>query len=145
LAIDLTQPDAAPKEYAYPIHNLDSIAPNGNGVTELVWWNDQQLLVLERTYFRSLNKNSIRIYGVDLSSATNVHEQSLCSFSQETKVLAPKLLFDFDWAIAAGELERVDNVEGMILSPDRKFLYLVSDNNFNKRQQTQVLRLRVGE
>ena len=136
--IDL-ETNQAIKEYGYPIHSLDHIAKNDNGVSEIEFWNKDTLLVVERTYFRSLNKNGVRIFMVDMKGASDISEISTCAIDSTHQLLDPQLIFDFENPIEAGALERVDNVEGMTLSHDRKNLILVTDNNFRGSQQSQII------
>jgi len=101
-------------------------------------------LVLERTYFKSLNKNSIKLFLVDLKKATDISQKSVCDLKPKTRLLLPRLLFDFEDPIKRGLLDRVDNVEGMTLSHDRKHLILVTDNNFRSSQETQIIVLAIN-
>ncbi|MEN0006236.1 MAG: esterase-like activity of phytase family protein, partial [Bacteroidota bacterium] len=111
LEYDLKIAEVVQKEYAYPLHRWTNIGENENGVTEILHWKNQQLLILERTYSSEQNKNYIRLFGVDLAKVTNVMKMSLCALPEEAKVLVPQLLFDFEVPIKAGQLARVDNAE----------------------------------
>ena len=95
------------------------LAPEGvfevmRGVSELLYWNADHLLVLERSV--RLNKSKAIVIGAEL-------------FSVNLKDLKKKKLFTFDGDLAA-------NWEGMSWGPDlsdgRKLLILVSDNNFER-------------
>lgn len=132
-------------EYAYPLANLDSLGEGGNGITELVYWKDQKLLVMERAYFPHLGRNSVRIYLVDLASAKNVGQENICKNLDRSWLLEPQLLWNADDDIKSGKLKRIDNMEGMCWGSSKSELWLVSDNNFNTRQQTQIIRLKVQE
>ena len=61
-----------------PLENLDSIAPNDNGISEIAHWKDSYYFVMERAYFSRLRKTSVRIYLVDLSSADDIKNQKMC-------------------------------------------------------------------
>ena len=129
----------------YESAGLDSLGEGGNGITELVYWKDQKLLVLERAYFPHLGRNSVRIYLVDLASAKNVGQENICKNLDRSWLLEPELLWNADDDIKSGKLKRIDNMEGMCWGSSKSELWLVSDNNFNTRQQTQIIRLKVQE
>ncbi len=143
LEINVDNPDQQAIEYGYPIQNLNHIAKNKNGISDIEYWSQDTLLILERTYFRSLNKNGVKIFLVDLKNASNISDIAVCDLNPTQLLLQPQLLFDFDHPIQSKKLEKVDNVEGMTLSHDRKNLVLVTDNNFRSSQQTQIIVLDV--
>jgi hypothetical protein len=91
------------------------------GVTELLYWKKDYLLVLER-WVRMSDSKAV-VLGAEL-------------FSVNTENLKKKKLFSFDGDLAG-------NWEGMTWGPDlsdgRKLLILVSDNNFVKSTPTQFL------
>ena len=143
--LELDVEGKAVAEYAYPLLNLAEKGLNGNGLTELLHWKEDLFLVLERAYFPILKKNSIRIYLIDLAKADNVQDLNICELTEQTQILQPVLLFDFDTAIQAGQLKRVDNAEGMCWSHDKSKLIIVTDNNFNTKQETQFIQLSFKE
>lgn len=107
-------------------------APEGvleimRGVSEILYWKKDHLLILER-WVRLSPKKAI-VIGAEL-------------FSVNTRSLKKKKLFTFDGELAA-------NWEGLSwgenLSDGRKLLILVSDNNFEKLTPTQYLFLAFKE
>ena len=84
------------------------------------------------------------IFLVDLKKATDLSKKSICDLKPKTRLLLPRLLFDFEDPIKQGLLNKIDNVEGMTLSHDRKHLILVTDNNFRSSQETQIIVLAIN-
>ncbi|MBT8137942.1 MAG: esterase-like activity of phytase family protein [Gammaproteobacteria bacterium] len=113
-----------------------------NGLVELLAIDDRQLIALERSFSRSRG-NRIRLFLTDTDSAVDV--AGLKSIAgHDIRTMPKQLLLDLD------ELGvRLDNIEGMSLGaplPDgSRTLILVSDNNFNQLQLTQVLAFRLVE
>ena len=127
--------------YEYPIDRCECLNydPNihqdfdgnlGNGVTEILAFpNDpNKMLVLERCY----NKKIV--------SAIYLAEISVSSKSiQKTKI------FDFNDAKNFSKTNfRPDNLEGMTWGSNNKgenLIYLITDNNFSKAQNSQLIKL----
>ncbi|MEM1170510.1 MAG: esterase-like activity of phytase family protein [Cyanobacteria bacterium P01_H01_bin.35] len=109
-----------------------------NGLVELIALDDTHLLSLERSFSLDTG-NVIKLFKVDLSDADNI--QQINSLNTQLINISPgqkELLLDFS------NLELIsDNIEGMTFGPKfadgRRSLILVSDNNFNSLQVTQVL------
>ena len=109
-----------------------------NGLVDLVAIADDRLLSLERA-FSQANGVTIRIFDVSLAKADNI--QAIDSLKNRLSQVSPaqkRLLLDLK------ELNlRLDNLEGLTLGPlladGRRSLVLVSDNNFNPLQFTQIL------
>ena len=82
--------------------------------------------------------NYIRIYEADAAQATNVNNLDSLPMGQFTPV-TKKLVLD----LGTLGLPKLDNVEGMAwgtkLKNGHDSLVLVSDNNFNASQVTQLL------
>lgn len=121
-----------------------------NSVTDIVALDRKRLLVLERAVVTVVRPHHcrIRIYAVDYE------EQGVTDISAETALtgrtlrgLSKKLIFDSrDYR---KEYARIDNFEGMCLTPANKqgerALLLVADDNFAKDQNTQFLRIPIKE
>ncbi|XEC94782.1 esterase-like activity of phytase family protein [Paenibacillus tarimensis] len=132
-------------EYAYPVDAIPAMPGPGknadNGVTELLALNGHRLLVLERAGVQAADgsySNYIRIYEADTRQATNV--KNLDSLQAGPfKPVSKKLVLNLN---ALG-LPRLDNIEGMTWGPEldngHGSLVLLSDNNFNSSQVTQLL------
>ena len=137
--------------YAYM---LDRVARKGklevNGVTEILSYNKDSFLVLERSYSSGHTDggNDIKIYKVTTTNATDVSTISSLSNSDYVPVTKTLLL---DFGTLRSELVGgiVDNIEGMTFGPDlkngNKSLVVVSDNNFNSfgKQITQLILLEI--
>jgi hypothetical protein len=113
-----------------------------NGISEILAIDRGRLLLMERSYAFGVG-NTIRLYDVDLTAATNV--AALDALAGQSYVPAAKtLVLD----LAALRI-RLDNVEGMTWGPrlasGNRSLILVSDDNFNPRQITLFLAFEVRE
>ena len=131
------------KEFLYITEPMTSISNNSgafktNGLVELMALDDTHLLSLERSFSLDTG-NLIKLFQVDLSNADNI--QQINSLNTQFTNISPvqkELLLDFR------NLELIsDNIEGMTFGPKmadgRRSLILISDNNFNPLQVTQVL------
>lgn len=98
-----------------------------------------KFLVLERSFAEGVG-NKIRIFEADLSGATSVLNAPLT----EARPVTKRLLVD----LSDVGLPAIDNIEGMTWGPrlptGERTLILVSDNNFNDEQITQLVALAVG-
>lgn len=137
------RPIAEPEQRAYVMES-DAVYTS---VPDLLALDDRTLLVLERQLINSLPPRSrrIRIFQVDFDQAGATDAATLNSLRGQTiQPLKKKLLFDSNRAA----IPHLDNIEalclGPALGPDRSVV-LVSDDNFNKTQQTQFLLLRLRD
>ena len=132
-------------QYAYQIDAIPAKPGPGknadNGVSEMLAINDHQFLILERSGVQAADgnySNYIRIYEADAAQATNVNNLDSLPMGQFTPV-TKKLVLD----LGTLGLPKLDNVEGMAwgtkLKNGHDSLVLVSDNNFNASQVTQLL------
>ncbi|MCC5613838.1 phytase [Nostoc sp. CHAB 5836] len=140
------------KEYLYI---TDAIAqpPNpstgfaDNGLVDLLAIDNRgTLLALERSFAQGVG-NTIKIYEISLQGATDISfYDSLNNLSaQQLRTIAPaqkRLLLNLnDLNLPNG----TDNIEGITFGPKladgRQSIVLVSDNNFNQSQFTQILTL----
>jgi hypothetical protein len=137
-------------EYVYPVEPIAQPTPlpglRGSGLVELLAVTDKQLIALERSYSPGSPNTvgqtgmTIRIYGIDLTGATNVQANEGLAKTPIVglKPVQKTLLLDLkDLKIP------LDNVEGMTFGPrllnGLQTLVLVSDNNFDPKQFTQFL------
>lgn len=140
-------------QYAYQI---DKVArkpiPNDafsvNGVVEILAVDEHYLLVMERSYSVGYTDggNNIKVYLADLSTASEIStlkELKTASYQHVKKTL----LFDFEDIRDQLSQQRVDNIEGMAFGPDlpngHRTIVMVSDNNFNPIQITQLIAFEV--
>ena len=110
-----------------------------SGLVELLALEDdgRLLLSLERSFSVGVG-NAVRLYGVDVTEATDVSGRA--ALADDVVPAQKTLLVDFDTL----GLAALDNVEGMAWGPalddGRRSLILISDDNFNDGVQvTQVL------
>jgi len=108
-----------------------------NGVSEILGLGGERFLVLERSFTKGIAGCVIKIFLADFSKATNVMEvKSLyenSNYSPSSKKLILKL----------NDTNRyIDNVEGVSFGPvlpnGHQSLILISDNNFNFSQKSQI-------
>ncbi|MFB9906618.1 esterase-like activity of phytase family protein [Allokutzneria oryzae] len=139
-------------QFAYPLDKVHA-APNPaggffvNGVDAILAANQYdptKYLVMERSFSTGATPaNSIRIYEVDTTGATDVKRIDSLKGDKKVKPVRKRLLVD----LASLKLSTVDNVEGMSWGPTlptgERTLVLVSDDNFAKNQVTQVIALAV--
>lgn len=113
-----------------------------SGLTDLVALDNQgHFLSLERTFTGF--GFSIALFQISLEGADDIHDiDSLLTVDlKNIKPTEKKLLFDLRQLDVA-----LDNIEGFTLGPklpDGQSLILVSDNNFNPLQRTQILAFRL--
>ncbi|MFE7742162.1 esterase-like activity of phytase family protein [Nocardia sp. NPDC057455] len=131
-------------QYAYPMEPVfaESRPEPGRGEAGIASilaadpLDPTKILVLERSYSPGAG-NKIRVYEADLSTATDILDAPVGS----ARPVAKRLLVDLDDV----GLSAVDNVEGMTWGPrlpsGERTLVLVSDDNFDSRQITQVIAL----
>ena len=131
------------KEFIYntePVTSLFNITGKFiSGLPDLVALDNQgNFLSLERT-FSGLGF-SISLFEVSLEGADDIHniKSLLAVDTKKIKPVQKKLLLDLRTLNVL-----LDNIEGLTLGPQlpdgERALILVSDNNFNKFQRTQIL------
>ena len=136
-------------QYAYQLDKVirKPIPTDGfsvNGVVEILAVDEQTLLVLERSYSVGYvdGGNDVRIYKVDIRNATDVSSIDALK-GASYKPVKKTLLLDFEEVRSQLDQKRVDNIEGMTFGPNlpngNRSLVLISDNNFNPIQVSQLL------
>ncbi len=112
-----------------------------NGLVELLPFNDQFMLSMERSFSVGApgTGNTIKLYSVAFPGADNVDGlDSLAPVLGSVRPVQKTLLLDLRTLGIP-----LDNVEGMAIGPNlpdgRRSLLLVSDNNFAASQFTQFL------
>lgn len=128
------------KEFAYELdpiaRKFDETAFTVNGVVEILEYDTDKFLVLERSFSTGYadGGNDVKIYNVDASDATDVSGMDSLK-GADYKKATKELLFDFE--SVRGQLTDgvVDNIEGITFGPELKngnrSLVLVADNNFS--------------
>ena len=147
------------REFVYEIDRLERppYAPGFliNGLVELLVVNRTTLLALERGYVESSAEagtglNSIRLYRVSLSGATDVSKLDSIKDRPEIVPVQKTLLLDLSKTTGLDKdlAPSLDNFEGMTFGPNlpdgRPTIILVSDDNFSARQRTWFLQFAIG-
>ena len=112
-----------------------------NGLVELLPFNDEFMLSMERSFSVGApgTGNTIKLYSVGFPGADDVDGiDSIAPVLGSVRTVQKTLLLDLDTLGLP-----LDNVEGMTIGPNlpdgRRSLVLVSDNNFAATQFTQFL------
>lgn len=125
------------KEYMYVLSGLPAEScedPGDTGLVELLTYDNNTLLALERSYLYKKRKNVIKLFEFKLS------DNVISDYSLKNKKAAinKRLVFDFDQLGI-----KLDNIEGMAWGPTlpngHKTVLFVSDNNFNMKQRSLFL------
>ncbi len=124
-------------KFYYRLHNVANDKLNTNGISEILYLNESTLLIMERAYIYA-HGNVVRLYQANIKTYVNQAKRN-CD-GKSLAVLTSTLLFDF------GKVKdfKVDNAEGMTFNADKSILFIVTDNNFSKKQQTQIIALKVN-
>ncbi|GIL18506.1 MAG: 3-phytase [Oligoflexia bacterium] len=136
------------KQFIYPLDTV--IQGSGvfleNGVSEILFVDENQVLVLERAVFLNMKEVfcDVRIYLVNLSGAQDVGGLGSLAKEKEVRPLTKKLIYQLkDLQKTNPEFQKIENFEGMSWGPELKnhgrILLLVSDDNFMRNQRTQFL------
>lgn len=144
----------AMRQFTYQLDGIAKLPINYfavNGVTEIIEYKENKFLVLERAYSAGYGShgNTVKIFEVDASLATNTLEMAILKNEKYTKA-GKKLLFNFKSVKEKLTDEIVDNIEGMTLGPvlenGEQSLILVSDNNFNSfaKQINQFILMQIN-
>lgn len=139
--LETGQPNA---EFVYP---LDSPSC---GVSELLWLAPGKFLVLERDSLPGKDAKIKKVYLANLKDATDVASLlSLNQSGQTVRPMAKKLLVDLlspSLGLAGDRFPA--KWEGMCWGeslPDARVLWLASDNDFDPKNNTWVLALKIPE
>ena len=129
------------KEIVYQLDKVARPAINGttfelNGIVDLIEYDINRFFVLERSYSMGYEDggNTVKIYDVDASKATDVSSLKSLLGANYTKV-TKKLLFNFETIRKDLTNAIVDNIEGLTFGPDfnngNRSLIVIADNNFS--------------
>jgi 3-phytase len=135
-------------EYAYHIDAYSTqVMPKEvfRGVSEILAVSENKILVMERGVRISPKKiftNTVGIYLTDLSKATDISANQKLDRAKAVPATKTKLI-DFETDLPKDRSGKdVDNLEGLAWGPNlpdgRKTLLVISDDNFNKTQITQL-------
>jgi len=130
-------------EFAYQIEPVAyrAIPPGAykiNGVSDILWIEENKIMVVERCFSTGRLSCTIRVFLADLNGATNIADINSLQTHPAEKPVLKKLLLNMD------KLGRyIDNIEGITFGPilpnGHRSLIFVSDNNFSLLQRTQFL------
>ncbi|MCP9201073.1 esterase-like activity of phytase family protein [Gramella sp. GC03-9] len=148
------QTGEAVKQFAYKLDGIPKLPINYfaiNGLTELIEYEENKFLILERAYAAgySSHGNTVKIFAVDGSEASNTLDMHSLKDGKYQKA-EKELVFNFKKFKESLTEGIIDNIEGMSFGPElengNKTLILVSDNNFNSydRQLNQFLLLEIN-
>lgn len=137
------------EEFAYSLDKVPAVPGQKetrgvNGLVDLIPLSKDQLITLERAWTPENRKQTIKIYRVSLSSATEVSNISSLKDADITFV-KKELIADLDQFVPQLKegKKKLDNIEGIALGPKlpngNYSLILVSDDNFNKKQRTMLM------
>ncbi|MFV8268367.1 esterase-like activity of phytase family protein [Flavobacterium sp. GT2N3] len=112
-----------------------------NGVSAILYYGKNQLLVVERSYSTGTQACTVKVFLCDLKKATNVKNHASLQ-NQKLELASKKLILNMD---DLGIF--IDNIEGLTFGPKlangNPSIIFVSDNNFSDQQRTQVLMFEV--
>ncbi len=141
------------KQFTYQLDGISKLPINWfavNGLTEILEYDKDKFLVLERAFSAGYgsNGNTVKIFEVDASKATNtleIENLKKANYREAEK----RLIFNFKSIKNFLNEEIIDNIEGMTFGPElpngKPSLILVSDDNFSSfgHQITQFILLEV--
>ena len=141
-------PTAAGREFVYVVDPIPQAPdPPGsfadNGLVELQALDGHgTFLAMERSFAVGVG-NTIKLFEISTDGATDVSGMEVLGAPDTYEPMSKRLVADLEADLGIDP----DNVEGMRFGPTlpdgRRILILVSDNNFNPAQTTQIIALAV--
>jgi len=129
-------------QYAYDLEPV-AFAPilrtayRVNGVTDILDAGNDLFIVVERSFSTGRFPCTVKLFLADMKSGTEVKDIAALEGNTQVKAVTKQLLVNLD---DIGIY--VDNIEGLTWGPDlpngNRTLILVSDNNFQSFQKTQI-------
>lgn len=125
------------KQFFYTIEPIDKepIPKNEfaiNGVSALLYYKENKLFIVERSYSSGVANNSIKLFLCDLNEIQSIDSTT------KIPVISKKLVLDFNTLDFT-----IDNIEGITFGPKIKngnrSIICLSDNNFSEKQKTQLI------
>ena len=129
-------------QYAYKIDPVayPPLTPGAfkiNGISDILSFGKNKLLVIERSYSTGRLSCTIKVYLADLAGAENIQNTDSLKAKRNLKLISKKLLINMD---DLGIF--IDNVEGVTLGPKlsdgKQSLVFIVDNNFNPLERAQA-------
>jgi len=143
----------ATNQFAYLLDKIGK-KPLGNfgvnGVTDLLAYAENKLLIIERSYSTGYGNqgNTIKLYSVDHENHVNTIKYGMLTKVNYSPV-QKELVFDFETIREKLTNKSVDNIEGICFGPilpnGNKSIVLIADNNFNDNQLNQFILMEVIE
>ncbi|MFD1095379.1 esterase-like activity of phytase family protein [Salegentibacter chungangensis] len=138
----------ASRQFAYKLDGISKLPINYfavNGITEILEYQNDRFLVIERAYSAGYGShgNTVKVFEVDASKATNTLNLKNLQ-DQKVKPAAKRLIFDFKSIENHLTDGIIDNIEGMCFGPvlpnGKQSFIFISDNNFNSysKQLNQI-------
>ncbi len=134
----------ATKQFAYLLDRIEKKPSDGefgvNGVTDILGYAENKLLVIERSYSSGYKNegNTIKIYTVDYADAVNTITTDKLTKDNYYPV-KKELVFNFESIRHELTNKSIDNIEGITFGPKlmngNNSLIFISDNNFNTMGQ----------
>ncbi|MDT0686770.1 esterase-like activity of phytase family protein [Autumnicola psychrophila] len=148
-----SEENKAVKQFAYKLDGITKIPFlyfAVNGVTEILEYEKEKFLVLERSFSagHGTNSNTVKIFTADAQNATNTMDINRLRKS-DYRFADKELVFNFKSVKKKLSEEIIDNIEGMCFGPilpnGNRSLVLISDNNFNSfgKQLSQIILLEI--
>ena len=135
-------------QYAYKIDPVaHEVIPSGgfrvNGISDIMFWDENHLLVVERSFSTGRLSCTIRVYLADIRNARDISKLNSLNGAAYT-TLSKKLMFNMDTLNMF-----IDNIEGVTFGPrlanGSRTLIFIADNNFNPFEKNQLLLFEVNE
>jgi hypothetical protein len=130
-------------QYAYQVDPVVRmpVPANGhkiNGVSDILEWDKNKLIFIERSYSLGRTDCNVRVYIGDISGATNIADITSLKEQNVFKPIKKTLLLNMDsLGMYIGNIEGVSF--GPVLSNGHRTLMFVADNNFRATEKTQFL------
>lgn len=131
------------EQYAHQLekvayHSTPTNAFKVNGVSEILWYGSNRLLVIERSFSTGRLPCTIKIFLTDISNAENIASINSLLEIPPKKTATKKLVLNMD---DLGIF--IDNIEGVTFGPTlpngHRTLIFVADNNFQPFEKNQFL------
>ncbi len=138
------------KEFAYTLEKIPSISVAGltvgeTGLSDLLAINDTTFYSIERSYLPLAKRTIIRLFKNTINEKTTDISGIPALKGASFKTVDKELLANLDdfTSLMTKDFQHLDNIEGITYGPKlgngHETLILISDNNFNKKQRTQIL------
>ena len=112
------------RNYSYKLDMVYGDRKNDNGISEILWIGKNSVLVIERAWLGRDAGTSVRVYRATFPETGN-------------EMIKSGLITNFSF------IRNLDNVEGVSFSASGNELYFITDNNGSKRQETQIICMKI--